>query len=90
MIVEKAVRMADMMKIPILGFVENFSYIECPDCGRKLYVFGEGKTEAWAKAHEVPFAGQLPMDPAVSAYGDEGRIEAYPGRTIESVISFLR
>ena len=90
MVVGKAWGMAEMMHIPVLAVIENFSYIECPDCGKKLYVFGEGKTKDWADAHGVPFALQLPMDPAVSAYGDEGRIEEYPGRAIESVISFLR
>ena len=90
MVVGKAWGMAEMMHIPVLAVIENFSYIECPDCGKKLYVFGEGKTKDWADAHSVPFALQLPMDPAVSAYGDEGRIEEYPGRAIESVISFLR
>ena len=90
MVVGKAYGMAQMMNIPVLAVIENFSYIECPDCGKKLYVFGEGKTEAWAMAHEIPFALKLPMDPAVSAYGDEGRIEEYPGRAIEAVISCLR
>ncbi len=90
MVVGKAYAMAEMMHIPVLALIENFSYIECPDCGKKLYVFGEGKNETWAAAHEVPFAVKLPMDPAVSAYGDEGQIERYPGRQIEAVIQFLR
>ena len=90
MVVGKAWGMAKMMDIPVLAVIENFSWFECPDCGKKLWLFGKGKTEAWAKAHEVPAAFALPMDPAVSAYGDEGRIEEYPGRAIESVISCLR
>ena len=90
MVVGKAYGMAAMMGIPVLAVIENFSYIVCPDCGKKLYVFGEGKTEEWAKLHGVPFAMKLPMDPAVSAYGDEGKIEVYPGREIEAVISCLR
>ncbi|MBO4873645.1 MAG: Mrp/NBP35 family ATP-binding protein [Lachnospiraceae bacterium] len=90
MVVGKAWGMAKMMNIPVLAVIENFSYVECPDCGKKLFVFGEGKTEAWAAAHAVPFALKLPMDPSVSAYGDEGKMERYPGRMMEAVIPFLR
>ena len=90
MVVGKAYGMAQMMRIPVLAAVENFSYVECPDCGKKLFVFGEGHTEEWAAAHEVPFALKLPLDPAISAYGDEGQIERYPGRQIEALIPYLR
>ena len=51
MVVEKAVRMAELMNIPVLGIIENMAYVECPDCGKKIYIFGEGKTEEVAKRH---------------------------------------
>lgn len=54
MVVQKAVKMAQMMNIPIVGLVENMSYVQCPDCGKKLYIFGEGKTEEAAKAYHIP------------------------------------
>lgn len=75
MIVEKAVNMADMMKIPVLGIVENMSYIECPDCGKKIYPFGESKTEQVAKQHGLKLLAWLPMDPKLARACDIGLIE---------------
>ena len=75
MIVEKAVRMAEMMNIPILGLVENMSYIECPDCGRKLPIFGESKIEAIAAQHNTKVLGRLPIKPEIAAAVDSGNIE---------------
>jgi len=75
MIVEKAARMAEMMNIPILGLVENMSYIECPDCGRKLPIFGESKIEAIAAQHNTKVLGRLPIKPEIAAAVDSGNIE---------------
>ena len=75
MIVKKAENMAKMMNIPILGVVENMSYIACPDCGKKIYVFGEGKTDAAAAASGLDVLGHIPMDPKLSALCDKGIIE---------------
>ena len=79
MIVTKAVKMAGLMNIPILGIVENMSYMECPDCGKKLYPFGEGKTEKVAEEFGIPFLGKLPIDPALARQSDEGLIELFEG-----------
>ena len=67
MIVEKAVKMARMMNIPILGIVENMSYAECPDCGRKINVFGESHINEIALSHGLSVLGRLPIDPALAA-----------------------
>ena len=75
MIVEKAVNMAKMMNIPVLGIVENMAYMPCPDCGRKLYPFGEGKTAEVAAKHGLPLLAQLPINPALAAACDAGRVE---------------
>ena len=75
MVVEKAVRMADMMDVPILGIVENFSYFMCPDCGKKYYLFGEGKTEQVAQGLDVKTVVNMPMNPEVAKCADEGAIE---------------
>ena len=75
MVVEKAVKMAQMMDIPVLGLVENMSYMSCPDCGKKLYPFGEGKTIDVAMKHSLPLLAQLPIDPAIAAACDAGRVE---------------
>lgn len=75
MIVEKAVNMAEMMNVPILGIVENMSYITCPDCGRKISVFGKSGVDEIAKAHNISAVAKLPIDPALTEAADFGRIE---------------
>jgi len=75
MIVEKAVNMAKMMNIPVIGIVENMAYMACPDCGKKLYPFGEGKTAEVAAKHGIPLLAQLPIDPAIAAACDAGKVE---------------
>lgn len=75
MIVSKAVNMAKMMDIPVLGLVENYSYFQCPDCGRRHAIFGESHIEKVAAELEVPVLAKLPIDPALAAAFDAGRIE---------------
>ncbi len=77
MIVEKAVNMADLMKIPVLGIVENMSWIACPDCGKKIYPFGESRTAKVALEHGVPLLAQLPLDPKLAKACDTGVIELF-------------
>lgn len=77
MIVEKAVKIARMMNIPILGIVENMSYAECPDCGRKINVFGESHINEIALSHGLSVLGRLPIDPALAAMVDAGDIENF-------------
>ncbi|MZL69090.1 MULTISPECIES: Mrp/NBP35 family ATP-binding protein [Eubacteriales] len=75
MIVSKAVNMTSAMHIPVLGLLENMSYLACPDCGKQIELFGHSKAEAVANQFSLPFLGRLPIDPAVAALCDEGRIE---------------
>ena len=77
MIVEKAVNMAKMMNIPVLGIVENMSWIACPDCTRRIYPFGEGKTLQVAQAHSLPLLAQLPIQPELAAACDKGMVELF-------------
>lgn len=77
MIVEKAVNMAKMMDIPVLGIVENMSWIACPDCGKKIYPFGEGKTLQVAQAHSLPLLAQLPIQPELASACDKGLVELF-------------
>ncbi len=77
MIVEKALNMAKMMNIPVLGLVENMSWIACPDCGRKLYPFGESQAAKIAQQHSIPLLAQIPMDPALARECDTGVIELF-------------
>ena len=76
-IVEKAVNMAQMMNIPVLGVVENMSWIACPDCGKKVYPFGEGKTLEVAQAHSLPLLAQLPIQPELASACDKGLVELF-------------
>ena len=87
MVVEKAVKMAQMMHIPIVGLVENMSYVSCPDCGRKIYLFGEGKTEEAAAKYGLPVLAKMPIDPALAKLVDEGDIESFEGDWLSGVVA---
>ena len=86
MIVTKAVKMANMMHVPVLGFVENYSYFTCPDCGKRLAVFGESKLDEAASAFDIPVLARLPVDPAVARAFDEGRMECVEPDGLSGVI----
>lgn len=90
MIVEKAVKMAAMMNIPILGIVENMSYMNCPHCGEKISAFGESKAQAVAEANGTKVLAQLPIDPQFAELSDEGRIDRVPGEPMEAVLDVLK
>ena len=78
MIVAKAVNMAKMMDIPVLGLVENYSYFQCPDCGKQHAIFGESHIDKVAAELEVPVLARLPIDPTLAAAFDAGKIEDFP------------
>ena len=75
MIVEKAVNMANLMDIEVLGIIENYSYIECPDCKKKISVFGESKVDEVAKKYNLQVIGKLPIDPQFASLCDKGQLE---------------
>ena len=85
MIVDKAVNMADMMHVPVLGIVENMAYYTCPDCGKQHAIFGESHIEAIAAKHGIPNTAKLPIDPAIAAACDAGRIEDVQGDWLSSL-----
>lgn len=89
MIVEKAVKMAEMMDVPILGLIENYSCFKCPDCGKEHKIFGESHLEEIAKSHALPVLARLPMDPSLAAACDEGRVEALETNYLEAVAQTL-
>ena len=78
MIVAKAVNMAKMMDIPVLGLVENYSYFQCPDCGKQHAIFGESRIEKVSAELEIPVLARLPIDPTLAAAFDAGQIEDFP------------
>lgn len=83
MIVGKAVKMANMMNIPVVGIVENMSYLECPDCGKKISVFGESHVEETAKQFGLPVLGRVPVDPEIAHAADEGDIAGVRGEWLD-------
>ena len=90
MIVEKAVKMAEMMDLPILGLIENYSYFKCPDCGKEHRIFGESHLEEIATAHGLPVLARLPMDPALARACDEGKVESLERNYLEEVAGKLK
>ena len=89
MIVAKAVKMAEIMKVPVLGLVENMSYFKCPDCGKEHAIFGESKVAAVAEAHHIPHTARLPIDPVIAAMVDAGEVESIPGEHIAPMVDAL-
>lgn len=90
MIVEKAVNMANMMDIPILGMVENMSYLRCPGCGKEIKVFGESHVEETAAEYGVPLIGRIPIDPEIASLCDKGRVEEIDGGYLDSFAEILK
>ena len=86
MIVAKAVKMANMMHIPVLGFVENYSYLRCPDCGRKISVFGKSHLDEIAAQFNLPILARLPIDPAVAEAYDNGQMETVNTEALSAAV----
>lgn len=89
MIVAKAVNMATMMQIPILGLVENMSYFLCPDNGREYKIFGESHIDEIASAYTLPVLAKLPIDPAIAAACDAGQVETVQGDWMDNAADVL-
>ena len=85
MIVGKAVKMARLMNIPVLALVENMSYVSCPDCGRKIPVFGESKVDSAAEQFGVDIACRIPVEPKLAAAMDKGMIELFEGDWLKAI-----
>ena len=90
MIVAKALHMAQKMDIPVLGIVENYSYMNCPHCGEKLYPFGESHLDEVAASFGLPVLGRIPMNPAYAAAADEGRFAEVVNDGLDDAAAALR
>ena len=89
MIVEKAVHMAELMNIPVLGLVENMSYFKCPDCGKEHLIFGDSKVEALAKQYGIANYARLPIDPVITTMVDAGEVESVSGEHIAPIVDAI-
>lgn len=90
MIVGKAVKMAQKMDIPILGLVENMSYLECPDCGKKISVFGESHIDEVAEEYGIPVLGRIPIQPEIAAKVDAGQVEYVEGNWLDEAAAKIQ
>ena len=89
MIVEKAINMAKMMNIPVLGVVENMSYLKCPHCGEPVYVFGESRIESYAEGLGLKVLGKIPMDPEYASLCDAGKAEEIEFDSLDALTEAL-
>jgi len=89
MIVSKAVKMAEMMNIPIIGLVENMSYFKCPDCNKEYNIFGESHIEKIANEHNIKVLARIPINPKIAAACDKGMIELFDGEWLDSIVPIL-
>ena len=89
MIVEKAIKMADLMKIPVVGIVENMSYFKCPDCGKEHHIYGESHIDEIAERSGIKAVAKLPIDPALAKMVDSGSIEDYRGDELDDILKAL-
>jgi Mrp family chromosome partitioning ATPase len=89
MIVEKAINMAKLMDVPVLGLVENYSYFVCPDCGKVIKLYGESHVDALAEQHGTRVLAKLPIDPELASYCDKGVIELFEGDYLESCADYI-
>lgn len=89
MIVKKAYNMAKQMNIPVVGLVQNMSYFVCPDCGKKIYIYGEGKGDKTAESLGIPAYAALPIDPEIAKLCDAGNIGAFENEYLADVIKYI-
>ena len=86
MIVKKACKMAEKLNIPILGLIENYSYMRCKNCNEKMDVFGKSKLEEFANENQLEILGKLPIDPEFAVLEDEGKVEAYENPELDMAV----
>lgn len=89
MIVSKAVKMASMMEVPVLGMIENYSYLSCPDCGKQIPIFGESKAQQVSEELKIPLLGAIPIDPEYAQAADAGAFAEVVNTHIDGAIESL-
>ena len=89
MVVRKAASMAEQLGVPLVGIIENMSYVKCPDCGKVIEVFGPSTSADLAATMRVPLLGRLPLNPSIAELGDSGRLEEYQGSEFAPIVERL-
>ena len=89
MVVRKAIKMARNYEPPIYGMIENMAYVQCPDCTKKIEIFGKPKGEEEAKRNSIPFLGELSVDPLLAELSDAGKIEDYQSPAFDQIVKRL-
>lgn len=89
-IVEKAVKMAQTMKIPVYGLIENMSYVQCPDCGKQIKVFGDSHVEQISQEFHIPLLARIPIDPKISQAVDSGKIETVEAEFLDAALAIIQ
>ena len=89
MIVKKAYNMAKQMNIPVVGLVQNMSYLLCPDCEKKIFIYGQNDGQALAKSLNIPAYAELPIEPEIAKLCDEGRIEDFSHEYMNGLIDYI-
>jgi len=89
MIVAKAANMADMMNIPVLGLVENMSFIKCPDCGKEIEVFGKSHIGEVAMKFGYPVLARIPLDPSIATLVDDGKVEQIENNPLDDAANMI-
>ena len=87
MIVKKAYNMAKAMNIPVLGIVENYSYLVCPDCGKKISVFGESQIDSAAKELEIPVLGKMPIDARLAEAVEQAKFHEISNEYLQTAVN---
>ena len=90
MIVKKAYNMASMMNVPVIGVVENYSYLECPDCGKKISLFGESNIDEYAAQMGIKVLGKLPLNPEYAKVADAGMFYKIDNPHLETATNVLK
>lgn len=89
MVVRKGIKMVQMMNLPVLAIAENMSYLVCPDCQKRINLFGESNLKDTCTTYKVPLMGKFPLDPKLAELGDKGQIEDYNGDVLKIMIENL-
>ena len=89
MIVEKAINLANLMNVPIIGLVESMSYVKCPDCGKEMHIFGKSHVDEISQEYGLPVLARIPIDERISTAVDEGNVESVDADFMKGAVDLI-